>query len=77
MLNFGKASKQTHKENLSIEKSPTYSPKWLKFPPLKRQNICCPDVTKEDGLFLKRRISQHDRVDNHSRDMDKLFFFIK
>ncbi len=41
------------------------------------KKICCPDVTKGDGLFLKGRISQHDRVDNHSRDMDKLFFFIK
>ncbi len=29
------------------------------------------------GFFLNGRISQHDRVDNHSKDMEKLFFFIK
>ncbi len=51
--------------------------KKLKFPPLKRQKICCPDVTEGDGLFLNGQISQHDRVDNHSRDMEKLLFFIK
>ncbi len=78
MLSFGKASKQTHTKNICQLKSHqlTYLSRWNSHH-WRDKKICCPDVTKGDGLFLKGQIPQYDRVDNHSWDMDKLFFFIK
>ncbi len=65
MLNFGKASKQTHTKKICQLKSHQLA----EIPTTEEtKKICCPDVTKGDGLFLKGWIPQYDRVDNHSRE---------
>lgn len=78
MLSFGKTSKQTYMKKICQLKSQLLLTSAVEIPATEDiKKICCDDVTNGDGLFLKGQIPHYDRVDNHSRDMDKLFFFIK
>lgn len=74
MLSFGKTSKQTHMKKICQLKSQQLLTSAVEIPATEeiKKKICCADVTNGDGLFLKGQIPQYDRVDNHSRDMDKL-----